>query len=700
MAELRRFDDRIYNFQTLNQRDTPITMKDGELPILQNFMPIGNSLWSVPGYSAVKVTLGSSELAWTANTAVKAGDIRRSTVENGCIYKALANGTTANVQPTWPTNQDGTVVDNTVTWKCYRLDILRAYDYNYQGKIYKIFVCGGSTPNSVTLYAADMGTNNSFRLNIPGATNQTFTNPRFEQWKNTNFLLLDTVSGFFAMSLLQSPINPPICILDAGIPQYAGFTATVLQYVSGTTFAAQPATPHAWLPVGFNCSNGKYNKCYLYIDSTGTTSFTPGTEAATAAGVIMPAIDTTKCLVSILQVHPTGTGGFLGGTTALNDGTVIPNATFTDQIIISLQDSTIIGTDIAVFDARVWILVNGLTYQYSAINTFTDFTISGGGGSIVDTNPDTRVSIQKLAATAGYLYAVGDHSTHSLFGSQVFASGNVAYQLSDSVPGIGSMFPDTVRVLSGTVFMVSDYGIYTVEGQSFDPISELLDGLYPNIDLTFKPIGRFAKIFNKLVYCVLVRAINPATGVLEKLLLCTYRKRWFIVAYGLDLNFIQQSMTSTDTLLYGMYGNKVILLFDSSSTQTLARQVRTKAFDMGTSKYTKHILRVGCTLEARQGFTVPATLIMRAICDNITTECTVTMPSTIVTITNSLAQSVTITNNFAQAVTVLLQTATATGMKELDSGLGKEVIFELLDTSSSQYILSGLHYEGQIGSEY
>jgi len=81
------FEIEINAFRTLNTKDSPVTMKDDELAILINFMPIGTSLNVVPGYSAVLATIGNSETAWTANQAVTINvTVRRPTVPNGFIY--------------------------------------------------------------------------------------------------------------------------------------------------------------------------------------------------------------------------------------------------------------------------------------------------------------------------------------------------------------------------------------------------------------------------------------------------------------------------------------------------------------------------------------------------------------------------------------------------------------------------------------
>lgn len=63
--------------------------------------------------------------AWTANTVIRKGETRKPTTANGHIYTCTTAGTThLTTEPTWPTTEDATVTDNTVTWK---LD----YDYQY-----------------------------------------------------------------------------------------------------------------------------------------------------------------------------------------------------------------------------------------------------------------------------------------------------------------------------------------------------------------------------------------------------------------------------------------------------------------------------------------------------------------------------------------------------------------------------------------
>lgn len=78
------------------------------------------------GYTAGGATLASKTITltaaaswattWASATAYKVGDLVRPTVDNGHLYRCIVAGTSDGVQPTWPTVNGQTVVDNTATW--------------------------------------------------------------------------------------------------------------------------------------------------------------------------------------------------------------------------------------------------------------------------------------------------------------------------------------------------------------------------------------------------------------------------------------------------------------------------------------------------------------------------------------------------------------------------------------------------------
>lgn len=66
--------------------------------------------------SAVTVTAGDAAVAWAATTAKALGAYVKKVSGATVFHLATTAGTTAGVEPTWPTTPGATVVDGTVTW--------------------------------------------------------------------------------------------------------------------------------------------------------------------------------------------------------------------------------------------------------------------------------------------------------------------------------------------------------------------------------------------------------------------------------------------------------------------------------------------------------------------------------------------------------------------------------------------------------
>lgn len=75
-------------------------------------------------------------------------------------------------------------------------------------------------------------------------------------------------------------------------------------------------------------TNAKFNVYAFFVDSAGTVTSQMGTEGATLAAVVFPAIPVGKTLIGFVIINPTGTGNFVGGTTPLDDATVAPGALY------------------------------------------------------------------------------------------------------------------------------------------------------------------------------------------------------------------------------------------------------------------------------------------------------------------------------------------------------------------------------------
>jgi hypothetical protein len=106
-------------------------------------------------------------------------------------------------------------------------------------------------------------------------------------------------------------------------------TAAIIYYTINGSLCTKAVTDDAFTLAG-TVTNAKFNVFLLSINASGTCVATMGTEAATLAGVTIPAVPSGSVCVGLLIINPTGTGNFVGGTTALTDGTVVPNAVYID----------------------------------------------------------------------------------------------------------------------------------------------------------------------------------------------------------------------------------------------------------------------------------------------------------------------------------------------------------------------------------
>jgi hypothetical protein len=75
-------------------------------------------------------------------------------------------------------------------------------------------------------------------------------------------------------------------------------------------------------------TNAKFNVFVMTMNASGTCVALMGTEGATLAAILWPAIPAGSVVLGYVIINPTGTGNFVGGTTALSDGTVVPNAVY------------------------------------------------------------------------------------------------------------------------------------------------------------------------------------------------------------------------------------------------------------------------------------------------------------------------------------------------------------------------------------
>lgn len=104
-------------------------------------------------------------------------------------------------------------------------------------------------------------------------------------------------------------------------------TAAAIKLLIDGAYVHKAITDDAFILSG-TVLNAKFNVFVMTINAAGTCVALMGTEGATRAAVVWPAIPTGSVVIGFVEINPTGTGNFVGATTALADATVVPNAVY------------------------------------------------------------------------------------------------------------------------------------------------------------------------------------------------------------------------------------------------------------------------------------------------------------------------------------------------------------------------------------
>lgn len=579
------FQVELNNFKTMNQRDSASTMEESEHPYIVNFMPIGTSLYSVPGISADKITVGASDTQWAANTAKLQGEIVIPTVYNGFFYVAEDAGTThATTEPVWPTTEGTTIVDNvgvnSITWRAHSLNVLRMFDVNLAGTLYKIVATTGGAIYKIT-YGSPW-TQARIWPQGTGSIPTLPTNPKFEQWKSEALLIVDPTSGYTVYN--------------------------------GTQISSDNSTANKW--------NASYK-----------------------------------------------------------------------------------GTSIANFNTRVWIggsavSSDGRTISYTAPNSpFEAGFTEVGSGSVFDSFPSLRQQITDLKASQEYLYVIGDHAVHIIHGVQLIDTGSTTFQMTDAVPGIGTPYKDTARVLSGVLYICTNYGAFAVQGMNSELLSSYMDGLFTKADFSFAPIAFFAKINNKLVYSILVRYNDPIDGNTVKGFWCLYEGRWFITYYGESYDFLtaQAIMTATDVDSYAAYGTKIVQIFTGATS--MRKRLRTRSNTFGYPLNDKSITRAGIFATSTAAILDNFMARLTVIGETAKASVDITFYPQVTSWFNASGAEVTWTNALSATVSWSYPFSEMLAAASCD-GRGKKIQIDFLETSANQYVLTGALVEGLISAAW
>lgn len=259
---------------------------------------------------------------------------------------------------------------------------------------------------------------------------------------------------------------------------------------------------------------------------------------------------------------------------------------------VSVLDATKVGTSIAVFAGRVWI-ANNRTVQFTAPNTFGDFSVANAAGSFVMTDSNFIGPIYKLLTALNVLWIFGESALNQVSNVTVLSGTTTTTFSNINVSSsVGTTFPQSVISFLRQVEFATKYGIIQQIGVTPQRISEKIDGTYKLLDLTEPVTAGLVVLNNILCYGLMVTYFDPdRDGAARKIiLLVTFDGKWFIGSQGDSLRL----MTSVEHVgtyrLFGCDTNNLYELFVQPGYPV--HNLKTPFFDNGDVTAGKDMMRL------------------------------------------------------------------------------------------------------------
>ena len=303
---------------------------------------------------------------------------------------------------------------------------------------------------------------------------------------------------------------------------------------------------------------------------------------------------TTPYTVTTIGVAGTFSGTGVAATQWNNLGLLIVDPTkgyFDWRVSVAatrtLIDATKVGTVIAVYAGRVWI-GNNRTINYTDALSYNSF--AGSGGSFVLNDSTLHAGLTAMAVANNFLYLFGANSINVVSDVRV-VSGVALFSNVNIQSSVASSAPFSVFPYYRAVYFASKYGFYSLYGSTPQKISDQLDGVYQNIDLTMPIYGGAVLLYNILCAAFLFTYNDPALGA-RPLLAVYHNEKWFVASQGSTLKGIVAANVNGLPQLFGDDGTNIVQVF-SSTTATISTTITPKLFDHGDSILDKQPIKFG-----------------------------------------------------------------------------------------------------------
>lgn len=244
--------------------------------------------------------------------------------------------------------------------------------------------------------------------------------------------------------------------------------------------------------------------------------------------------------------------------------------------------------DVASFAGRVW-LARERTVTYSAAATYEDF-ITVSAGAIVLTDSTLFGHIQGLLSANNFLYIFGESSINVFSDVRVTSTGETLFTNTNISASIGTKRTLTAFPYFRTVLFMNDYGVYALVGSTTSKISDALDGIFPNIDITYPMTGGQVLLNNILCAAFNFRYNDPTQGA-RYIQAVFFDKKWFFTSQG-DIAYVTSIPYAGSIRLYGTSGTNLKYLYNDT-TSNISTRIQSALWQLGDVIRDKQALKLG-----------------------------------------------------------------------------------------------------------
>lgn len=267
------------------------------------------------------------------------------------------------------------------------------------------------------------------------------------------------------------------------------------------------------------------------------------------------------------------------------NGTVFANVT-----------SSVTGTAIAVYAGRVWV-ASARTVQYSAPNSFADWTVADGAGNFIITDEYLEGNIVSLVSSIDTLWIVGNGSVNAL-SNVAIQTGNITTFTVTNISNVsGTSFYTATMPYERSLMLANAHGVELYYGLVPQKISQPMDGFFAGVDYTKNISVALGTLYNQQVLLILCYSLSAS----KWLIACFTQGKWFLVDYG-ALSLLTWISQNGSAQAYATDGVNVYALFVDTAT-AVTGSIQTGFADGSDPSTFKQILKasVGVTAELPGG---------------------------------------------------------------------------------------------------